>query len=240
MQTHLYPFLAIIGQEELKIGGIVVRGERGDQVNDRKGSGRLVKICLKKYVRQPWALKGMLKKNAGANASMLLRAKTLKTGKQNGKCQGVVSNKLLCLQVKNAYIITHKCSFIDNWCRFESRRIGKYARFVHCTRNCYNGNFCIMQHGLMVHEQKRYDHCVYDFRPGNPREDRDGCIRLKSGDLPVTLLHNTTTGYSQAMRFLFIQDLYSLRSLVLVLLQKFLEFFPEQKLKPFFAFAPCV
>ena len=54
-----------------------------------------------------------------------------------------------------------------------------------------------MQHGLMVHEQKRYDHCVYDFHPGNPREDRDGCIRLKSGDLPVTLLHNTTTGYSQ-------------------------------------------
>ena len=51
MQTRLYPFLAIIGQEKLKIGGIVVRGGRGDQVNDRKGSGRLVKICLKKYVR---------------------------------------------------------------------------------------------------------------------------------------------------------------------------------------------
>ncbi len=60
-----------------------------------------------------------------------------------------------------------------------------------------------MQHGPMVHEQKRYDHCVVDFRPGNPWEDRDGCIRLKSGDLPVTLLHNTTTGYSQAMRFDF-------------------------------------
>lgn len=92
----------------------------------------------------------------------------------------------------------------------------------------------------MVREQERYDHCVYDFLPGNPREGRNGCIRLKSGDLPVTLLQNTTTGYSQAMRFLFIQDLYSLRSLVLVLLQKFLEFFPEQKLKSFFAFAPCV
>ena len=92
----------------------------------------------------------------------------------------------------------------------------------------------------MVHEQKRYDHCVDDFHPGNPREDRDGCIRLKSGDLPVTLLHNTTTGYSQAMRFLFIQDFYSLRNLILVLLQKFLKFFPEQKMKSFFAFAPCV
>lgn len=55
----------------------------------------------------------------------------------------------------------------------------------------------------MMNAQKRYDHCVNDFLPGNPREDRDGCIRIKSGDLPVTLLHNTTTGYSQAMRIDF-------------------------------------
>ena len=58
----------------------------------------------------------------------------------------------------------------------------------------------------MEHKPKRYDHCVDDFLPGNPREDRDGCIRLKSGDLPVTLLHNTTTGYSQQCDLISFQE----------------------------------
>lgn len=62
----------------------------------------------------------------------------------------------------------------------------------------------------MVQEQKRYGHCVIDFLPGYPWEGRNRFIRSKSGDLPVMLLQNTTTGYSQAMRFILIQDAFRL------------------------------
>lgn len=62
----------------------------------------------------------------------------------------------------------------------------------------------------MVQEQKRYGHCVIDFRQEIRGKAVIRRIRSKSGDLPVMLLQNTTTGYSQAMRFILIQGAFRL------------------------------
>jgi len=60
------------------------------------------------------------------------------------------------------------CSFRHNRCQLKSWRIGKYARIVHCTRNCTTVN----RHAkhMATYVRKAGFQVTVGFPPGKPRE----------------------------------------------------------------------
>jgi hypothetical protein len=79
--------------------------------------------------------------------------------------------------------------FHRSWCRFENRRIGKYVRSVHCTRNCITVSRKSFAWPHAIELRCVPGHCMFSSRENGGKAGTE--VRRQSQETCQLLLHHT-------------------------------------------------